>query len=68
MSDVLNFHKQFTSEELDAQYNLRAGRPDYEVTVIPSWQARSEEARDTLDKKLDIRYGDGEKQLLGAGA
>lgn len=64
MTDVLNFHKKFSSEELDAQYNLRASRPDYEVTVIPSWQTRSEEARDTVDKKLDIRYGSGEKQLL----
>jgi arylformamidase len=64
MSENLNFHKKFTSEELDAQYNLRAGRPDYEVTVIPSWQTRSEQARDSLDKKLDIRYGEGDKQLL----
>ncbi len=64
MSDALDFHKQFTAEELDAQYNLRAGRPDYEVTVIPSWLTRSEEARDTLDKQIDIRYSGGEKQLL----
>ena len=64
MSDVLTFHEKFTPEEFDAQYNLRAGRPDYEVTVIPDWQRRSEAARTSLDCQLDVRYGDGEKQKL----
>lgn len=64
MSDVLTFHERFSPEDFDAQYNLRAGRPDYEVTVIPDWQARSEAARTTLTCKLDVRYGDGEKQKL----
>ncbi len=64
MSDVLTFHERFSPEEFDAQYNLRAGRPDYEVTVIPDWQARSEAARATLTCQLDVRYGEGEKQKL----
>lgn len=64
MSDVLTFHENFTPEEFDAQYNLRAGRPDYEVTVIPDWLERSEAARNSLDCELDIRYGDGERQKL----
>lgn len=62
MSDVFTFHHRFSPADFDAQYNLRAGRPDYEETVIPSWTANSQIARDTLDATLDIRYGEGEKQ------
>ena len=64
MSDVLTFHERFSPGELDAQYNLRAGRPDYEITVIPGWRARSEAARAALTCRPDIRYGGGEKQKL----
>ena len=64
MNDALTFHEKFTPEEFDEQYNLRAGRPDYEVTVIPSWCKDSEEARASLNCRLDIRYGKGEKQKL----
>lgn len=64
MTDVFTFHKRFSSDEFDAQYNLRAGRPDYEETVIPKWQQESETARNNLKCRLDIRYGDAEKQKL----
>ena len=64
MQDHLTYHKRFTSEEFESQYNLRLGRPDYEQTVIPDWMTRSEAARSSLDCNLDIRYGDGEKQKL----
>lgn len=64
MDDVLTFHEKFSDAEFEAQYNLREGRPDYDVTVIPDWQARSEAAREALNCELDIRYGDGEKQKL----
>lgn len=64
MSDALTYHQRFSPEEFDAQYNLRAGRPDYEVTVIPGWSADSETARAALECSLDVRYGDGEKQKL----
>jgi arylformamidase len=64
MSDALTYHTRFSPEEFDAQYNLRAGRPDYEVTVIPDWTHDSEAARTKLDCTIDIRYGDGEKQRL----
>lgn len=64
MSDVLTYHTRFSPEEFDAQYNLRAGRPDYEVTVIPDWTRDSEAARASLDCTIDIRYGEGEKQKL----
>lgn len=64
MSDPLTYHTRFAPEDFDAQYNLRAGRPDYEVTVIPGWTDDSQTARDTSNCLLDIRYGDGEKQKL----
>ena len=64
MSDHLTYHTRFGPADFDAQYNLRAGRPDYEVTVIPGWSSDSETARAASDCSLDIRYGDGEKQKL----
>ncbi|OED43417.1 esterase [Chromatiales bacterium (ex Bugula neritina AB1)] len=62
--NVFSHHEKFSAEEFEAQYNLREGRPDYEVTVIPDWVARSESARETLSCTLDIRYGEGDKQKL----
>ena len=64
MSDPITSHEKLSAEELEKQYNLRAGRPDYDVTVIPDWTVRSEQAREKLSGRLDIRYGDGEKQKL----
>jgi arylformamidase len=64
MIDHLTYHTRFGPPDFDAQYNLRAGRPDYEVTVIPGWSSDSETARAASDCSLDIRYGDGEKQKL----
>lgn len=64
MTDALTYHEGHDSDWFDAQYNLRAGRPDYEETVIPGWVADSETARATLECSLDVRYGMGEKQKL----
>jgi len=64
VSEQFTYHERFTSDELETQYNLRLGRPDYELTVIPDWQARSDTARKNLNCSLDIRYGAGEKQKL----
>ncbi len=64
MANALTFHQSFTSDELNSQYNLRAGRPDFITTVIPNWQQRSELARDSIDCQLDINYGNGTKQKL----
>lgn len=62
MNNALTFHEKFTPADFDAQYNLRAGRPDYEETVIPGWTEGSQVARETLSCDLDIRYGEGPKQ------
>ncbi|MFK7893014.1 MAG: alpha/beta hydrolase [Granulosicoccus sp.] len=64
MHDDLTYHTCLSSTELDAQYNLRAARPDFEETLVPDWTQRSETARNELQPALDIRYGDGPKQRL----
>ena len=64
MTGPLTYHLRFTPEELDKQYNLRTGRPDYETTVISRWMSDSEMARKILKSRLDIRYGKGENQKL----
>ena len=64
MQDFLTFHAQFSDDEFETQYNLREGRPDYEVTVIPDWDVRSATLRAEATCQLDIRYGDGAKQKL----
>ena len=62
--DQLEYHSRFSLKELDDQYNLRAGRPDYEVTVISNWERKSEIARQEIDCILNIIYGSGENQKL----
>ena len=64
MTDSLTYHVGHDPDWFDAQYNLRAGRPDYEETVIPGWMADSQTARDTLNCLLDVRYAAGKKQKL----
>ena len=64
MTNPLKFHEGNSPEWFDSEYNLRAGRPDYEETVIPNWIADSKSARDNLDCTLDVRYADGDKQKL----
>lgn len=64
MPDHLTYHERFSDADFEAQYNLREGRPDYEVTVIPDWVARSEAAKADMPCTLDIRYGEGERQKL----
>ena len=62
--DPLTFHKKYSAEEFDSQYNLRSKRPDYERTVIPEWIERSVKVRSDLLGMLDIQYGTGQKQKL----
>jgi len=64
MTNYLKAHERNTSSWFDAQYNLRAGRPDYEETVIPNWIKDSKKARENLNCTLDVRYADGDNQKL----
>ena len=64
MTAPLTYHEGHDPNWFDAQYNLRAGRPDYEETVIPGWMADSQTERETLDCVLDGRYGAWETHKL----
>ncbi|MCD1265408.1 esterase [Shinella sumterensis] len=60
----MNIAPHYSDEEIELQYNLRVGRPDYDTVVVSDWIERSEEARKSLDCRLDIAYGVGTKQKL----
>ena len=57
MTNYLKAHEGNTSSWFDAQYNLRAGRPDYEETVIPNWIKDSKKTRENLQihRYLNLR-------------
>lgn len=57
------YHEHYSDEELEAQYNLRALRPDYDEKVVPAWVERSE-ARRRGDCQLDLPYGTAEREKL----
>jgi arylformamidase len=61
---MITVYKGFTAEELEAQYNLRRRRPDYDTAVIPRWAERSASARRDLNCTNDIAYGSATKQKL----
>ena len=63
-TDHLAFHTGFSAADLDAGYNLRARRPDFEETVVSVWQAGSEAARRTVRCEIDHRYASGGRQRL----
>ena len=64
MSGNEKIYRDFSADEIEAQYNLRAKRPDYETTVLPDWVERSVRARETLDGKIDLAYGPFERQKI----
>jgi len=52
---------------LDAQYNNRAKVPGFEAHVA-RWVEQGARARETLAPRLDVRYGDGERQAVNVYA
>jgi len=48
---------------LESQYNARAAVPEH-VAIQADWQHRSERIRASRDCRLDLAYGDGERQKL----
>lgn len=49
---------------LEAQYNIRALRPNYDTAVVPRWVSASEAFRATANAVVDIVYGPGPRQKL----
>lgn len=56
--------EKYTSDELEAQYNMRATRLDYETAVVPDWIQRSATFRDSVSCRLDLAYGPLERERL----
>jgi len=52
------------SAELEAQYNMRLLRPDFEASLLPQWLARSAAFRRLPRARLDLAYGPHERDRL----
>jgi arylformamidase len=57
----------YDREALDAQYNNRTKVPTFQAHV-ERWNVDGERARATLAPRLDVRYGDGERQAVNVYA
>ena len=49
--------------ELEAQYNARAAVPEH-VQIQADWKRRSERLRASRDCRLDLAYGNSERQKI----
>jgi len=56
-------HLHYTPDELQAQYSARAAVPEH-PQIFRRWQQLSQQYRAEASCKLDIRYGESERQLL----
>ncbi len=59
----MKVYGEYTQDQLDAQYNLRARHPDH-PEHFARWSRASADARSSVPCQSDIRYGDGDKQSL----
>jgi arylformamidase len=55
--------REFDQSQLDAQYNVRAGIPDY-LDIFARWKAESTEFRRAAGPKENLQYGDAKGQEL----
>ncbi len=56
-------YRDMTGEELEAQYNLRARRPDFD-DVVAGWLERCAAFREAAGARCDIAYGPGERETF----
>jgi arylformamidase len=56
-------YREFTQEELDAQYNVRAGIPNY-LDIFARWKSEGAEFRRATAVKTDLAYGNELGQTL----
>ena len=56
-------YRGMDAAELEAQYNLRARRPDFDA-VVARWMERCRAYRETSDVALDLAYGPGGREKL----
>ncbi len=56
-------YRGMNAEQLEAQYNLRARRPDFDA-VVARWMERCRAFREASDVALDLSYGAGAREKL----
>ncbi|CAG9165952.1 alpha/beta hydrolase [Cupriavidus pinatubonensis] len=61
MTGVIEAH---IDTELEAQFNMRALRPDFETGMLRQWIARSAAFRSRGACQLDLAYGPGERDRI----
>jgi arylformamidase len=59
----MSVYRNFNQDELDKQYNVRAGIPGFQ-DIFHRWAKVSEAFRGAHSVKQDLAYGPGEKQTL----
>ena len=57
----MGLYRDMTAEELEAQYNLRARRPDFD-DMMAGWLERCASFREASGARCDIAYGPGERE------
>jgi arylformamidase len=60
----MTVQKNYTFDEMEPQYNARARRPDFEVSIARVWLQRSEAYRAAAPCKLDLAYGPGSRERV----
>ncbi|MBX2869405.1 MAG: alpha/beta hydrolase [Acidiferrobacterales bacterium] len=57
-------YPNISKSEIERQYFLRGLRPDYDVAVVPDWLSRSSEFSQRFTGKIDLVYGNQERNYL----
>ena len=60
----MSLYMGMDADALETQYNLRARRGSDFDELMASWVARSEKLRDTPNARVDLAYGQGEREKL----
>ena len=58
----MKLFRELSAEQLEAEYNLSARRPDYATSIAPDWEQRSKQARSEMTCTLDVPYGISDRQ------
>lgn len=60
---LMIIYKHYTREDLDRQYNARVTVPDF-ARIVEDWNRRSKELRKHANMCEEVRYGNGERELM----
>ena len=64
MAAFMEHGKGLTFSAMEAEYNVRARRPDYLTHMVPDWERRSAAFRDAARCRIDVAYGAHEDERL----